>query len=98
MRRRRLPIGFFVPIALALLVGLLAVLQYRWLGQVSAAERERMKATLMQRAEAFGRDFDREVLNLYIALQSESPALAQHDWESFARRYDRGGDSGRPPT
>jgi two-component system, OmpR family, sensor histidine kinase SenX3 len=97
MRRRRLPIGFFVPIALALLVGLLAVLQYRWLGQVSAAERERMKATLMQRAEAFGRDFDREVLNLYLALQSESPALAQHDWQSFARRYDTWRDSAEHP-
>jgi len=97
MRRRRLPIGFFIPIALALLVGLLAVLQYRWLGQVSAAERERMKATLMQRAEAFGRDFDREVLNLYIALQSENPALAQHNWESFARRYDTWRDSAEHP-
>ena len=97
MRRRRLPLGLFIPIGLALLVGLLAVLQYRWLGQVSTAERERMKATLMQRAEAFAKDFDREVLNLYLALQAESLGLAQHDWASFGRRYDTWHDSAEYP-
>jgi signal transduction histidine kinase len=97
MRRRRLPLGLFIPIGLALLVALLAVLQYRWLGQVSTAERERMKATLMQRAEAFAKDFDREVLNLYLALQAESLGLAQHDWASFGRRYDTWHDSAEYP-
>src|SRR5262245_7375699 len=97
MRRRRLPLGLFIPIGLALLVGLLAVLQYRWLGQVSTAERERMKATLMQRAESFAKDFDREVLNLYLALQAESLGLAQHDWARFGRRYDTWHDSAEYP-
>jgi signal transduction histidine kinase len=88
MRFPRLPRGVVVPVALAVLVGALAVLQYRWLGQVSAAERERMKTTLLQRADAFARDFDREVLHLYLALQTESAGLAQRDWTAFARRYD----------
>jgi signal transduction histidine kinase len=88
MRRRRLPLGLVVPVALAVLVGVLAVLQYRWLGQVSAAERERMKTTMMQRADAFARDFDREVLNLYLALQTESAGLASRDWVAFSKRYD----------
>ena len=88
MRRRRLPIGLVVPVALAALVGVLAVLQYRWLGQVSAAERDRMRTTLMQRADAFARDFDREVLNLYVALQTESAGLATRDWAAFSKRYD----------
>jgi hypothetical protein len=88
MRFPRLPRGVVVPVALAVLVGTLAVLQYRWLGQVSAAERERMKTTLLQRADAFARDFDREVLHLYLALQTESAGLAQRDWTAFARRYD----------
>ncbi len=88
MRVRRLPLGLLVSAALAILVISLAVLQYHWLGQVSAAERERMKTTLMQRADAFTRDFDREVLHLYLALQTESANLAQHDWTAFARRYD----------
>ena len=88
MRFPRLPRGVVIPVALAVLVGALAVLQYRWLGQVSAAERERMKTTLLQRADAFARDFDREVLHLYLALQTESAGLAQRDWTAFARRYD----------
>jgi two-component system, OmpR family, sensor histidine kinase SenX3 len=97
MRSRRLPLGLIVPVALAALVVTLAVLQYHWLGQVSAAERERMKTTLMQRAEAFARDFDREVLHLYLALQTESAGLAQQDWTAFARRYDLWRDSAEHP-
>jgi signal transduction histidine kinase len=88
MRRRRLPLGIIVPAALAVLVVTLAILQYRWLDQVSDAERERMKTTLMQRADAFARDFDREVLHLYLALQTASVSLADRDWTPFARRYD----------
>ena len=88
MRSRRLPLGLIVPVALAALVVTLAVLQYHWLGQVSDAERERMKTTLLQRADAFARDFDREVLHLYLALQTESAGLALHDWTPFARRYE----------
>jgi signal transduction histidine kinase len=77
-----------IPAALAVLVVTLAILQYRWLDQVSDAERERMKTTLMQRADAFARDFDREVLHLYLALQTASAAVAERDWTPFARRYD----------
>ena len=47
--------------ALAALLALLAFLQYRWLGQVSEGERQRLKATLEARARDFARDFDREV-------------------------------------
>ncbi|HYN10380.1 MAG TPA: HAMP domain-containing sensor histidine kinase [Vicinamibacterales bacterium] len=97
MRSRRLPLGLILPVALAALVVTLAVLQYRWLGQVSAAERERMKTTMMQRAEAFARDFDREVLHLYLALQTESAGLAQQDWTAFARRYDLWRESAEYP-
>ena len=42
---------FVVAAALLGLIVLLATLQYRWLGQVSAAERERMKANLAARAD-----------------------------------------------
>jgi signal transduction histidine kinase len=97
MRSRRLPLGLIVPVALAALVVTLAVLQYHWLGQVSTAERERMKTTLMQRAEAFARDFDREVLHVYLALQTESSSLAQHDWTAFGRRYDLWHESAEYP-
>ena len=38
MRRRRLPFGLLIPAALAVLVVALAVLQYRWLGQVPGSK------------------------------------------------------------
>ena len=41
---------FVVAAALLGLIALLATLQYRWLGQISDAERERMTATLSARA------------------------------------------------
>jgi len=53
--------------ALTALLPLLAVLQYRWLGEVSLGERERMKRNLDAGAGQFARDFDREMGNLYAA-------------------------------
>lgn len=55
--------------ALLGLIALLATLQYRWLGQVSAAERERMQANLALRAKGFAQDFDRELTRAYLTFQ-----------------------------
>ena len=55
-------------VALLGLIALLATLQYRWLGQISAAERDRMAATLRTRASGFAEDFDRELNRAYSAL------------------------------
>ena len=46
---------YVVAAALLGLIALLATLQYRWLGQVSAAERERMQTHLAARSTAFDR-------------------------------------------
>jgi len=58
----------------AVLAGLLAVLgtlQYRWLGEVSTAERDRLRASLRTRATDFSRAFDREITHLYLAFHVE---------------------------
>ena len=47
--------------AVLLLLPVLAVLQYRWVGQVSQAERERMQANLLKITTRFAEDFDHEV-------------------------------------
>ena len=60
---------FVVAGALLGLIALLATLQYRWLGQISDAERERMTATLNTRATAFAQDFDRELTRAYLLFQ-----------------------------
>jgi signal transduction histidine kinase len=60
-----------LPVAAVLLVLLatLATFQYRWLGEVSRAESERMRASLRTRASDFSQEFDRELTRTYIAFQ-----------------------------
>jgi signal transduction histidine kinase len=81
--------------ALVALLPLLAILQYRWLGQVSDGERERMKSNLLASARQFSQDFDNELTNIYIlfqqgpaslSFQNSSEAPAQND---FSLRYQR---------
>jgi len=55
--------------AMLMLIALLATLQYRWLGRVSDAERERLTATLGARADAYAKDFDRELTLAYMLFQ-----------------------------
>jgi signal transduction histidine kinase len=57
--------GWFLA-GLVALVGLLAALQYRWLGEIGAAEQTRMRSALEQAARRFGLDFDREITRLLL--------------------------------
>ena len=72
MRVRSLASGLVVPVLLVGLVVLLATMQYRWLGQVSEAERDQLQRSLTQRAREFVDDFDGEITRLYLALQTET--------------------------
>lgn len=77
-----------VALVLLGLMALLAVLQYRWLGQVSAAERDRMRATLSTGATEFAQDFDRELTRAYLLFQVE-PGPREELAARFAARYDQ---------
>ena len=57
----RLRFRLVLPIGLILLVAALGALQYRWIGQVSEAERAQLQRSLNQRAREFADDFDREI-------------------------------------
>src|ERR1051326_2112043 len=70
MLKQRPSLMLLLVTALLVLLPLLAVLQYRWLGEVSAGERERMQAFLKTSAERFCSDFDRELTNAYVQLQN----------------------------
>lgn len=74
--------------ALVVLLGVLAALQYRWLGQVSEAERERMQATLRAGAARFGEDFDREIGRVYFNLKLDANAWGGRDGEAYNARFD----------
>ena len=73
---------------LVTLVSALAIFQYRWLGEVSDAERARLQASLKQRADDFARDIDRAVTNLYDTFQHAGVMLRRGDLTGFAERAD----------
>src|SRR5262245_9418732 len=62
---------------LVALLAVLGTLQYRWLGEVSNAERERLRAGLRTLAADFGRDFDREITRTYRAFQVDGDTLVR---------------------
>ncbi len=78
-----------LPILLAALLAmmLLASLQYHWVGQVSAGERERMQANLHAGALRFSEDFDREIARVYLNFQMDAATLRDRAWWRYSRRY-----------
>lgn len=73
---------------LLVLLAVLATLQYRWLGQISDAERDRMTTTLNARAAAFAQDFDRELTRAYVLFQIDAPDAADDAAaDAIAKRY-----------
>jgi signal transduction histidine kinase len=77
----------FLLTAMAILLPLLATLQYYWLGQVSEAATERLQTSLRANANRFRQDFNREFIRAYLNFQMDSLAPAQdierYHWERF---------------
>lgn len=74
---------------LFLLLVLLASVQYRWAGELGEAERTRMRAGASARADAFSRDFDREITLAFLRLQLAPESLGPRDFAAFAERYEQ---------
>jgi signal transduction histidine kinase len=67
--RDKLSLTVLLAILLPVLLGVLATLQYRWLGEISTAERERMQARLQTDARRFAQDFNAEMTKAFFAFQ-----------------------------
>jgi signal transduction histidine kinase len=76
-------------VLVAVMVLALAWLQYRWLGQVSEAERERMQRSLRTAAAQFSIGFDQEVSRAAQTLQVDAASIRDNRWAAYAERYDR---------
>ncbi|MCC7034320.1 MAG: HAMP domain-containing histidine kinase [Acidobacteria bacterium] len=74
-------------VVVLLLVPALAWLQYRWVGQVSEAERERMQRTLRTSAVQFATAFDSELSRAVAGLQVEGAVARDENWTAYAQRY-----------
>lgn len=82
--------------SLVLLLAILAWYQYRWTGEVSRAERARMRGALTTVLEAYANDFDRELTRLALVFAESGPGrrtgvelarsltAAQKRWEETA--------------
>lgn len=66
----------------------LAILQYRWIGEVGQAERVRLRSSLDNAVRQFRNEFNSELRRLCIAFELEPDALAAHDWDILIERYD----------
>lgn len=86
LRRRVSGVTALVAVVL-LLVPALAWLQYRWVGQVSEAERDRMQRTLRTAAAQFATAFDTELARSVAGLQVEGAVARDENWASYAERY-----------
>jgi signal transduction histidine kinase len=72
--------------AVAALLVVLATLQYRWVGQISEAEKARLRTTAKSRAEEFARDFDREITRAFLRLQFDAAGARTLDTTRFVER------------
>jgi len=72
--------------AVAVLLGLLGLLQYRWIGEVSLAERATMRNKLDQGLRGISQAFDAEIASAATALLPSGTASGVTG-EEFTRRY-----------
>jgi signal transduction histidine kinase len=71
---------------LALLLVALAVLQYRWTGEIGRAESERRQAQVERQAARFAAGLDRELGHLLVALRPEPQAAGERRLASLQAR------------
>lgn len=96
MPASRLSLKLLLPVGLILLVVVLGALQYRWLGQVSQAERAQLQRSLNQRAQEFAREFDTLIGFAYARLGLTQEALDANPWTALDAKYDAWKKAGAP--
>ena len=79
---------------LAAVCGILAFLQYRWIGEVASAENQRLRQELQRNLNLVRRDFNAE---LAVAADAMVPSVAEVDQQgrpkAYLDRYDRAGEA-----
>ena len=86
---RRIPWQLLAAAFLPVMLATLATFQYRWIGEVSQAERERMRASLRTRASEFTQEFDGELTRTYVAFHVDSDQIDADPAAAIGAAYDR---------
>jgi hypothetical protein len=77
--RRRGLLSWVSLSVLAVVCGLLGFLQYRWIGEVSLAERDRLLSNLRSSLDRMNRDFNAEVAMEYRSIVPSGPEALSGD-------------------
>jgi len=72
---------------LLVLLTTLGTYQYKWLGEVSEAERARMRENLQTRSNEFAADFDRELTRTYLAFHSDPESFDRNPAAAMANAF-----------
>jgi signal transduction histidine kinase len=94
---RRIPWQLVTAVVLLVALGVLGTLQYRWLGSVSEAERERMRTSLRARATELGQEVNGELTRIYAAFRADTAGLDAEPAKAIANAYTRWRDSAQHP-
>ena len=73
--------------AVAVLLPALAWMQYDWVTQLAAADRDRRERTLRTAAAQFTSAVDAELSRLGGSLQLDGAMVEREDWDAYALRY-----------
>ncbi|HVF30573.1 MAG TPA: HAMP domain-containing sensor histidine kinase [Pyrinomonadaceae bacterium] len=82
---------WFSFLIVAVIIGLLTLflgLQYKWLSEVSVAERERMQKRVEDDTMRMAEDFNREMHAAYYNFQTDAETWKNADWREFNERYE----------
>lgn len=71
------------------LLTLLATLQYRWVGELSEAELERLRTSAHRRAVAFAEEFDRELTRAFLWFSLAPGEVREGHWQGLVRASER---------
>jgi signal transduction histidine kinase len=92
--RREKRIWWLFAFAIAALCIVLGTLQYKWIGEVSVAERERMQASLRASLQRLSRDFNGELSAALAGLMPSGPAPEDGNREAeYLARWERWKDA-----
>ena len=76
----------FLLLAALVLLPVVAILQYRWIGQVSDAERERGARVLQHATSGLTQDVDLELVKAFVGLTVDGSSLKSNDWTAYIER------------
>ena len=83
--------------SLVALLALLAVLQYRWLGQISVAERQTMQTNLRTQARALQEEANQQIDLAASRLRMSAGSYRKESWDELIARYARWKESATYP-